>query len=75
MLVFASGNITVYANSAKKGALLPGKAQIVSSYKGVSKVKLRWRKVKGADGYKIYMKKGAGYKCIDTIRNSSVITS
>lgn len=73
-MVIVSGSKTAYASTAKNSNSPPGKVKIVSSYKGVSVVKLKWKKIRGADGYKIYMKNGSSYKCVDTIRNATVNT-
>ena len=41
--------------------------------KGKSSIKIKWKIVKGANGYKIYRstKKNKGFKCVKTIKKSA----
>lgn len=49
--------------------------RIVSTAKGRTYIKLRWNKVSGASGYKVYCKTSGGkYKCIKTLKGGSKLT-
>lgn len=74
IITLVTGNKAIYASASGKDHLSPGRVRIVASSKGVSKVKLRWKTIKDADGYKVYIKQGSRYKCIKTIRNGSINT-
>ena len=70
------GKTKVYGaySSTLKTATAPSKVTKVNAKKvSKTKVKLTWKKVKGATGYRIYMKTGNGkYKRVKTITKASI---
>lgn len=50
------------------------KPVIAKASKGRTHIKLTWKKVKGASGYKIYQKTSKGWKCVKTIKSGSKTT-
>lgn len=67
--VSADDNTTV--TSASVGALAA--PRITGASKSVNSVTLKWSKVKGASGYKVYKLVGKKYKSVGTIRSGSKV--
>ena len=51
------------------------KPVIKSAAAGQRSVRLRWKKVKGASGYKIYRKISGKWKCIKTVKGGGITTA
>ena len=71
-----SGTETLYGQySAVKSAKPSLTKPKLKLKKGVEKATVKWNKVAGANGYKIYrsVKKGSGYKCVKTIKKGSTL--
>ncbi len=62
-------------SSAVKGRPQLAKVKKLSLKTGSGKVTVKWSKVSGASGYKIYRstKKSGGYKCVKTIKKGSTV--
>ena len=70
------GGISYYGAYTKlKTATAPGKVSGLKAKKASkTKIKLSWKKVKGASGYAVYMKTGKGkYKRVKTITKGSTV--
>ncbi|MBS7009030.1 LamG-like jellyroll fold domain-containing protein [Anaerostipes sp.] len=70
------GGISYYGSyTALKTATAPGKVTGLKVRKASkTKIKLNWKKVKGASGYAVYMKTGSGkYKRVKTITKGSTV--
>lgn len=52
-----------------------GKVSSIKLETGKAKVTVKWSKVKGASGYKIYRstKKSSGFKCVKTVKSGSTV--
>ncbi|MCR5792167.1 MAG: Ig-like domain-containing protein, partial [Lachnospiraceae bacterium] len=73
--VSADGKVkSVFSNTA--GICIPAKVNFTkASLAGKKKVKLTWKKVAGATGYKIYRKVGKGkFKAIATVKGAKKVT-
>ncbi len=59
-----------------RSSTLPGKVKLVSvKKKGAAKAQITWKRIKGADGYEIFMRTGKGsYKKIKTITKGKTVT-
>ena len=80
-----SYRIRAYKNSGKtivlgdysasfKTATAPSKSKLTAKTLKKNQVRLTWKKIKGASGYEVQMKKGAGsYKKIKTISNGKTV--
>lgn len=71
-IILTFSTLTIPASAASK----PGKVKITDiSLKSSTSVKIKWKKVSGADGYEIYQKKGSGsYVKVKTITSGKTTT-
>lgn len=74
-----SGSTTVYSAYSSIGSAKPVPAKaVISSIQNISgkKAAIRWKKVSGASGYKIYRatSKNGMYQCVKTVTSGSTLT-
>lgn len=62
----------VSASVKQVGAL--AKPKIVKTVKGQAAVKLRWKKIARASGYKVFMKTASGWKCKGVVKGVNNVT-
>lgn len=64
-------------SAVKKGKATLNKTTLSSVKRNNKKVTIRWKKVAGASGYKIYYskKKGSGYKLLKTVKKGSTVSA
>lgn len=72
----ADGKVVYSAYSAVKAAKPYLKKPVLKTTAGKKSVTLKWNRIAGASGYKIYrsVKKGSGYKCIKTMKKGTTVS-